>query len=49
MRRVVDTYRDRTIWRAMQRSGMAAKVDWSASADAFASLYRRIMDRSSHA
>jgi len=43
MQRAVDAYRHREAWRAVQRAGMAAQVDWSTSAAAFAALYRRLV------
>ena len=40
--RAFAVYRDKKSWRQMQRRAMGRKVDWSAPAKAYASLYRQL-------
>lgn len=40
LERAFALHADRRLWRQMQRRAMGRKVDWSASASAYASLYR---------
>ncbi|MFC3441690.1 glycogen synthase GlgA [Sphingobium rhizovicinum] len=41
--RVVDLYRDKLAWQAMQRAGMRADFSWTHSAARYAALYRSLI------
>jgi starch synthase len=43
--RTIRLYADRTLWRQIQRSGMAADFSWSKSGRDYAALYRRLKER----
>lgn len=45
--RAIRLYADQSAWRRLQKSGMRANFDWSASAGAYARLYRRLVGTSS--
>lgn len=47
--RMAAAYRSPDSWRALQRRGMEAEVDWSTSAAAFVALYRRLVSRTTSA
>ncbi len=38
-------YRDPSVWRALQRNGMARDFSWDAAAHAYASIYARLAER----
>jgi starch synthase len=41
--RAAECYADRTLWRGLQRRGMASDVSWARSAAAYAQLYRNLL------
>ena len=43
--RTVALYRNRRVWRTIQRNGMTADFSWSQSGKAYADLYRRLVGR----
>jgi Glycogen synthase len=43
--RCVAAYRDPSIWRALQRNGMARDFGWNAAAREYAAVYERIVSR----
>jgi starch synthase len=43
LRRADDLFRDKTVWRMMQKNGMSVDVSWRNSARQYADLYRRLV------
>jgi len=43
--RAVTAYRDKKIWRALQRNGMSKDFGWGKSAAAYLDIYERLMRR----
>ena len=41
LERILKVYRDKRVWRGLQRRGMATDFSWSASAREYVKLYRR--------
>ena len=41
--RAAQAYRDLATWRAIQRNGMAREFSWRASANAYAALYKKLV------
>jgi len=45
IRRAFSAYRDRALWRDLQRNAMARDFGWSASAAAYADVYEKVLAR----
>jgi starch synthase len=43
IRRTVDTYHDKTLWRQLMRNGMAKDFSWRASAEAYRKIYLSLL------
>lgn len=43
IRRTVDTYHDKTVWRQLMRNGMAKDFSWRASAEAYRKIYLSLL------
>jgi starch synthase len=43
LRRANDLFRDKTVWRMMQKNGMSVDVSWSNSGRQYANLYRQLV------
>ncbi len=42
-KRAADSYRNKRVWRQIQKNGMARDFSWEASADAYRRLYQRLL------
>ncbi|HXF82005.1 MAG TPA: glycogen synthase GlgA, partial [bacterium] len=45
LRRALDAYRDRELWRTLQRHGMRADFSWERAAERYRALYERALQR----
>ncbi len=45
VRRAIETYHDKAIWRKIQRNGMLRDYSWTASAKKYVDLYRKAIDK----